>query len=137
MTVDAVVEENRVMPHENIDVASLDVLVGPDHGMIAHLDGGVGLIGRFVYVCEHMNIWSRAFIIGIPFFFLNGESIGDAAKHGMVVVFEDNIGSCETGDIIFPADATHEVTEPGPDGIAVKFTKKGGMVKADPTAPTL
>src|SRR5882757_5057831 len=43
----------------------------------------------------------------------------------------------KTGNIIFPADASHKIREPGPHGKAIEFPQQGRMVKAYPASPAL
>jgi hypothetical protein len=76
-----VLKQLSVVSHEDVDVACFDVLVGPDDGVVAHLDGRCGSVGGLVNTCEYMHIWARRMIPGVPLLVLNGE--------GMRKVFHD------------------------------------------------
>lgn len=57
--VSRVLEEIGMMTHEDVDISRFDVLVGPDDGVVAHLDVGVGGISIFVNAGEDMDVWPR------------------------------------------------------------------------------
>ena len=71
-----VLEEVGVVAHEDVYVACFDVLVGPDYGVVAHLDGGVRGIGLFVDAGEDVDVRARGLTPGVPLLVLDGEGWG-------------------------------------------------------------
>ena len=57
-----------MMSHKDIDISGLVMFVGPDDGMVSHLNGGVGEIRRFIDVGEYVHVGPGALVVGIPFF---------------------------------------------------------------------
>jgi hypothetical protein len=123
-----------MMPHEDVDIPGLDVLVRPDDRMVSHLDRGIGGIGVFIHAGEHVNVGSRRLVVGVPFFVFDFEGAGDIFHDGVRGIFDVDFAGREGRDVLGEADATHEVGEPGPDRIAIKFAEEGGVMKPDPTA---
>ena len=97
------------MPHKDIDVAGSHLFVGPDDGVIAHFDGGVGLIGGFVDAGQDVDVWPGAFVVGIPFLFLYDKGVGYPFHDGAGGVFDVDGSFCKSENIIFPADAAHKI----------------------------
>jgi hypothetical protein len=59
------------MPHENTDVASLDVFIAPDHRMIARVRGGFGAVGMLVNACQNVDVAPRRLVVGVSFLVLD------------------------------------------------------------------
>ena len=124
-----VFEQIRVMPHEDIDVSGLVVLIGPDHGMIAHLDLRVRAITVLTYAGKHVNIRSRRLVPCVPFLVRNRKWTRHALHRGMRLVFDRHHAVDKCGDVLLEPDAAHELRKPRPHLEAVKLAQKRGVVE--------
>ena len=68
-----VLKKLRMVAHEDVDVASFYVFVGPDDRMIAHFDGRVGRICAFVHAGQDVDVWPRRAAPGVPFLVFDDE----------------------------------------------------------------
>src|SRR5579863_5127156 len=102
------------MTHKNINVSGLDVLIRPNHRMVAHLDVGVGLVRFFVHAGQDMNVGARGFVIGVKLFVVNDEWRGDSLHRRMVLVLDGDRSGDKGSDVILEAYSTQEIAEPRP-----------------------
>src|SRR5258708_26752226 len=80
----------RTVSHENIDISSLVVFVCPDHGMVAHLGGGIGRIGALVHPRQHVHMRARRLVVGVPLFIFNREVSTKVPHRGMSRILDDD-----------------------------------------------
>src|SRR5580704_3312151 len=109
------------MAHENVDVPGLDVLVGPDHWMVSHLQIRGRGIGFFVDAGQHMNVGARRSVVGVPLFVIDHEWRGDPFHRRMILVFNRDRTGYKRGDVILEAYSAHEIVEPWPHLETIEF----------------
>ena len=122
------------MAKEKIDVLRLFLWVRPYYRVIAHLDIRVGLVTVLVDGCQNLSLRPGVLVESVPLLTRQIEMRRQVAEDGMLSVFNINFAVNLCCHIVFPADASEEIREPGPHRVAVKFSQQGGMVKSDPRA---
>src|SRR5580658_1095760 len=109
------------MPHKNIDIPRLYMLICPDHRMVTHFDIGVRGIGGLIHAGQDMHIRSWALVIGIPFLFPDEKGVRYALHNGVSGVLYVDFSLYEGGDIVLVGNTAHELREPGPDMVPVEI----------------
>src|SRR5579864_6066923 len=122
------------MPHEDVDVSGLDVLIAPDNRMITYFQGAVGCIGFLVNAGQHMHVWPRRFVVGVPLFSFDFEGTTEAPHYRVLLIFCDNLCGHEGSDVVLVANASHKIGEPFPHGVTIKLSQQCRVMKSDPSS---
>src|SRR5882757_7311596 len=125
------------MSHEDVDISGFDMLVGPDDRMVAHFQRTVGHVSLFVHARQYPHIGPRRSIVGIPLLAFDLERSAETPHDGMRLIFDVNFCGGERSDVVLEANAAHEIGEPIPHRVAVKFTEQGRVMKSDPASAAL
>src|SRR5579862_8407109 len=125
------------MSHKDVDVASRIVQVLPDNRMIAHLNGGIRLIGGFVHTSYNAYFGPRALVVGIPLLLLHHERCRYTLHTRMAPVFDIHLCLCKGRDVVLIDDIFHKPGEPLPHRVTIELTEQRCMVEADPASLTL
>lgn len=125
------------MAYLEIDVGGLDIGIGPDDGMIAHLDLAVRTIGRFVYGCQYVDGIARGVVVDVPLVVLDDKRIGYATHDGMLGCLDVHGAIGQRSDVILVDDASQEFAEPLPQGVAIEFAQQRCMMETYPAATSL
>src|ERR1700733_8608877 len=124
-----------MMPHEDIDIPRLLVIVGPNHRVIAtHLDLRLGCVAVLVYSSQHVNVRPGVFVPGVPLLVFDQEGARETFHYGVMRIFHVHRAGSEGSYVVLELDATHKVGKPRPETEAVEVSQQRSMMKADPAA---
>lgn len=106
---------------ELLAVAELEIYVagalggiGPDDGMVAHLDVCVDGVAAFIDMCQNMYVGAWVLFVGIPLVIGDDEGSGKVFHHGVSAVFHLHCAVALLGDVVLVANIAHEVRKPLP-----------------------
>src|SRR5208283_4416008 len=124
-----------MVPHENVDVARLVMLICPDDGMISHLSFGIWRIGSFVDARQNLDIRPRGFVVRVPFFLIDYKGSAHIFHNGVRRLLHDYGCGGELRDVVGKSDPAHKLGKPWPYTVSVKISEQRGVMKSDPPAP--